>query len=63
MLLSYYLEKDTTAMKLRCVRESLDDFVRLNRGDVEEIEDSSCEVVAKEEIKAEEEMPKVQKRE
>ena len=52
-LLSYYLDEDATAMKLRWVREVIEDYRKVSRDQVEEIEDSSCQVVAKEELKRE----------
>jgi hypothetical protein len=55
MLLSYYVDGDTTGMKLRRVKEVLEEYVKVSREDVEEIDDSSVEVVAKEEqLKSEE---------
>jgi len=36
-LLSYYLESDTNAMKLRWVREVMEDYVKASRLEVEEI--------------------------
>ena len=52
-LLSYYLDGDTTVNKLKWVREGLEEYVKASRNEVEEIEDSSCEVIPKEEPKKE----------
>ena len=53
-LLSYYQDKDRNAMKVRWVFEVINEYLNLSRNEVEEIEDSSCEVIAKQELKAEE---------
>lgn len=53
-LLSYYQDKDRNAMKVRWVFEVVNEYLNLSRNEVEEIEDSSCEVIAKQELKAEE---------
>ena len=53
-LLSYYQDKDRNAMKVRWVFEVVNEYISMSRNEVEEIEDSSCEVVAKQELKAEE---------
>ena len=41
-------------MKVRWVFEVVNEYISMSRNEVEEIEDSSCEVVAKQELKAEE---------
>lgn len=53
-LLSYYQDKDRNAMKVRWVFEVINEYINISRNEVEEIEDSSCEVIAKQELKAEE---------
>jgi hypothetical protein len=53
-LLSYYLDRDRNAMKVRWVFEVVQAYVELSKQEAEEIEDSSCEVVPKQELKAEE---------
>lgn len=53
-LLSYYQDKDRNAMKVRWVFEVINEYICMSRNEVEEIEDSSCEVIAKQELKAEE---------
>ena len=52
-LLSYYLDTDSTAVKLRWIKDGIDDYIKASRREVEEIEDSSCELVAKQEAKKE----------
>ena len=51
--LSYYLDKDTNAKKLKWVMDAIKEYTIQSYNDVEEIEDSSCEYLPKEELKAE----------
>ena len=49
-LLSFYLDKDVNAVKLREVGKVVLAYLDISRLDVEEVADSSCEVVMKEEV-------------
>lgn len=56
-LLTYYLDHDRTAPKVREVFNAVKEFIENSKEEVEEIDDSPGEVAPKQEMKAEEHTP------